>query len=850
MVGGIIVLALVILVLVSSEEGEAATINVPGDYPTISQAITASNPGDTINVGAGTYNEHLVIDKGLTFSGAGSNVVTIDGEHTINASNVQLDGFTFVNTDDYTIAIHATSGAISNIQVTNSVFDLVGYSGVHIGGDSGSANSISNVAINSNTFNGPPSMASNPFKIGGLFGAPADQPVDNLDFIGNTVFNCSIPVNLNDANINDALIDSNTFRNTDGIIYIWGEGVPVGILSNFVFTNNDVDSSNSYGVGIGYPNGIFSPTNFGTGNRINYNSFDNIPGAYGMGAVSNFMGTTLNATENWWGDPSGPSGAGPGIGSPISTDVDYSPWWRKDYVGDPHATPWKWGTDDSVQDAINTAGSGDILRVNSGIYSEDILVDKNINIFDSSFALQGNVMVSGTGALYLDDASVSLDTLTVQSGGMFRYYNSGTTLYVGEQNIYGTAEWWEARIVTGNIFVHDGGMLYVNSTDVNMNCSFDGEYGIQVNATGTMVTLDNGTGRSEVTAKDNNYYYFFNVYGTLSSSDTDITFGWELYINSANTVSLGNNVLVQHMDNHGIHVSGSPDVWIANSNVNFNTQYGMAVELASSVWVASTTISNNKMGIVVSDSTLSVADSDIQTNSMIGLLGDSSTIALSGNIITNNAAWDVYAIGCTATSEDDDITNMMQVYSDFTIFPGSGLQTISGWWVFHNTTAGNAITVQTDVDVLVGGGLILGNTTFVMDSTSAGWTVALDLYGTFRAQLWDNNPNHIQGANKAQFYFRAQAGSTFNLTDCYLNNVGRESNNLEQTGLWVNTDDFVIQDNIIANNYNGLVFQDITGPVNVVSGNTLSNCGGIAIVVVSSDTLYIESNMISRCMPG
>ena len=60
MVGGIIVLALVLLVLVSSEEGEAATINVPGDYPTISQAITAANPGDTINVGAGTYNEHLV----------------------------------------------------------------------------------------------------------------------------------------------------------------------------------------------------------------------------------------------------------------------------------------------------------------------------------------------------------------------------------------------------------------------------------------------------------------------------------------------------------------------------------------------------------------------------------------------------------------------------------------------------------------------------------------------------------------------------------------------------------------------------------------------------------------------
>jgi parallel beta-helix repeat protein len=503
-----------------------------------------------------------------------------------------------------------------------------------------------------------------------------------------------------------------------------------------------------------------------------------------------------------------------------------------------------------VQDAINPATSGDILKVITGIYSEDILVDKKINIFDSSFALQGNAVVSGTGSLYLDDTSMILNTLTVQSGGLFRYYNSGTTLYVGEQNIYGTAEWWEARIVSGNIFVHDGGMLYVNSTDVNMNCSFDGEYGIQVNATGTMVTADNGTGRSEITADDTNYYYFFNVYGSLSASDTDIRYGWELYINNASTVSLGNNVLVQHMDNHGIHVSGSPDVWIANSNVNFNTQYGMAVELGSSVWVASTTISNNNMGIVVSDSTLSVAGCDIQTNSMIGLLGDSSTIALSGNIITTNAAWDVYAIGCIATSEDDDITNMMQVYCDFTVFPGLGLQTISGWWVFHNATAGNDITVQTDVEVEVGGGLFLGNTTFIMDSTSAGWTVALDVYGRFRAQLWDGSPNRIQGANKAPFYLRAQAGSTFNLTDCYLNNVGIESNNLDETGPWVNTNNFIIQDNIIANNYNGLVFQDITGPATVVSGNTISNCGGIAIVVYASDTMYIESNMISQSMAG
>jgi pectin methylesterase-like acyl-CoA thioesterase len=35
---------------------------VPADYPTISSAISAASPGDTIIVEAGVYNEHVVIN--------------------------------------------------------------------------------------------------------------------------------------------------------------------------------------------------------------------------------------------------------------------------------------------------------------------------------------------------------------------------------------------------------------------------------------------------------------------------------------------------------------------------------------------------------------------------------------------------------------------------------------------------------------------------------------------------------------------------------------------------------------------------------------------------------------------
>ena len=45
---------------------------------------------------------------------------------------------------------------------------------------------------------------------------------------------------------------------------------------------------------------------------------DNASGAVAQSSA------TITATENWWGSPSGPSGAGAGSGDSVSAGVDYS----------------------------------------------------------------------------------------------------------------------------------------------------------------------------------------------------------------------------------------------------------------------------------------------------------------------------------------------------------------------------------------------------------------------------------------------------------------------------------------------------------------------------------------------
>lgn len=91
-----------------------------GCSSTISAAVAAASPGDTINVGPGQYAENVVINKSISLVGSGSeatiinakglpNGIYVDGLDNSGLSNVLITGFTILNANYEGILVTNTS---------------------------------------------------------------------------------------------------------------------------------------------------------------------------------------------------------------------------------------------------------------------------------------------------------------------------------------------------------------------------------------------------------------------------------------------------------------------------------------------------------------------------------------------------------------------------------------------------------------------------------------------------------------------------------------------------------------------------------------------------------------------
>jgi parallel beta-helix repeat protein len=112
---------ILIILLIKYYPQHTGVIRVPQQYPTIQKAINAAKPGDTISVASGTYMERIFINKTLTLAGDNRNNTIIDADHDtgpvvfINASNVNITGFTIRNSHPESYGIYIQNSLNSSI---------------------------------------------------------------------------------------------------------------------------------------------------------------------------------------------------------------------------------------------------------------------------------------------------------------------------------------------------------------------------------------------------------------------------------------------------------------------------------------------------------------------------------------------------------------------------------------------------------------------------------------------------------------------------------------------------------------------------------------------------------------
>jgi hypothetical protein len=331
-------------------------------YTTIQAAVNASNPGDTIDVSAGTYAESVTVNKSLVLNGAQAGVDGRDPSRTAEPSTESIvtgsgnDGKTpfDVTANDVTIDGFTVEGATnSNAFGTNllvgagtsgeTIEDNVIESGIQGVIRGSSSSTIRQNLIENNNAAGPGSgtgLYTDQFDAGG---ALSGDTIDSNSFVNDQT--AGVLLGPTDASAADSgfTISANTFTGD-------GNGLFAANLTDSSFTRNvvsrsldsqvvltdgvaNVDLSENF-IQSGATDGLRILNMFGganvtgvtfTCNRVTGNATS------GLSITSGQYAGTLNALTNWWGSQTGPKiatnpkGTGQSIVDP-DAQVSYRPF--------------------------------------------------------------------------------------------------------------------------------------------------------------------------------------------------------------------------------------------------------------------------------------------------------------------------------------------------------------------------------------------------------------------------------------------------------------------------------------------------------------------------------------------
>ena len=355
-------------------------------YSTIQAAVNAAAAGAIINVDAGTYGELVTVNKSLTIRGAqagvdarGSTRQSSSSESVLTGANLggSVSSSFYINANDVTIDGFIVQGNTSAGQYGAGIVIAPNRSGTHIL-DNIVQNNIAGLYLANGSTTDQAVVQHNVFRNNNNAGANGGRGIytdaqvsggtltnvliDSNFFLGNrggsgtTTYESAIALESRATtpnSQNNIQITNNTFENNGkGVLAYnannilikgntvtsaldkWSAGLRFeGGDTNVTIQNNNLYANTGPAVNIDAKGFAANDSGFVINNNTIYGNSNITSPIYGP-KVALVVGSgqydgTLDARNNWWGNSSGPGGAGSGSGDVILTNgnsVLFSPW--------------------------------------------------------------------------------------------------------------------------------------------------------------------------------------------------------------------------------------------------------------------------------------------------------------------------------------------------------------------------------------------------------------------------------------------------------------------------------------------------------------------------------------------
>ena len=206
-------------------------IRVPDDYQTVQGAVDAASPGDIVLVSAGTYYEHVRVNKTVSLVGESRETTIIDGNRTgdalyVTADNVKISGFNIQNGGG--LGVYLGRGIVLERSNGNTIYANTIASNVFgVWLEESSGNMITGNHILNNGV-GPGFL---------MHGAGIVLEFSNRNIISNNLISNNVVGGISLSSSYDNIVNQNTVtKNVEGVFLVSSGR---NIVSDNVMTSND-----------------------------------------------------------------------------------------------------------------------------------------------------------------------------------------------------------------------------------------------------------------------------------------------------------------------------------------------------------------------------------------------------------------------------------------------------------------------------------------------------------------------------------------------------------------------------------------------------------------------------------